>query len=194
MPWTQNYDPLAPGRSPRWSRPCRCSRSSSCSWCCGPGSGSRRWAGCWWPSAWRSPSSACPRRSSAAACRRLGPVRRPARIAWIIVASIFLYDVAVETGQFQVMKESIARAVVGQAAAADPDRLLLRRVPGGHRRRRGAGGDRRLVPDRPGFDPFQAATLCLRRQHGAGRLGRRRQPDPRPGGRDRPARARPSAP
>ena len=30
------------------------------------------------------------------------------RIAWIIIASIFLYNVAVETGQFQVMKESIA--------------------------------------------------------------------------------------
>ena len=28
------------------------------------------------------------------------------RIAWIIIASIFLYNVAVETGQFQVMKES----------------------------------------------------------------------------------------
>jgi lactate permease len=30
------------------------------------------------------------------------------RIAWIIVASIFLYEVVVETGQFRVMKESIA--------------------------------------------------------------------------------------
>src|SRR5262249_58178688 len=30
------------------------------------------------------------------------------RIAWIIIASIFLYNVAVETGQFQVMKDSIA--------------------------------------------------------------------------------------
>src|SRR5712692_606081 len=30
------------------------------------------------------------------------------RIAWIIVASIFLYNIAVETGQFQIMKESIA--------------------------------------------------------------------------------------
>ena len=30
------------------------------------------------------------------------------RIAWIIVTSLFLYEVAVETGQFQVMKESIA--------------------------------------------------------------------------------------
>ncbi len=30
------------------------------------------------------------------------------RIAWIIIASIFLYEIAVETGQFRVMKESIA--------------------------------------------------------------------------------------
>jgi hypothetical protein len=30
------------------------------------------------------------------------------RIAWIIIASIFLYHIAVETGQFQIMKESIA--------------------------------------------------------------------------------------
>src|SRR4051794_32208196 len=30
------------------------------------------------------------------------------RIAWIVVASMFLYNVAVETGQFQVMKDSIA--------------------------------------------------------------------------------------
>ena len=30
------------------------------------------------------------------------------RIAWIVVASIFLYNVASTTGQFQVMKDSIA--------------------------------------------------------------------------------------
>src|SRR4051794_1509507 len=30
------------------------------------------------------------------------------RIAWIIVGSLFLYNVAVETGQFEVMKDSIA--------------------------------------------------------------------------------------
>src|SRR5262245_60595709 len=30
------------------------------------------------------------------------------RIAWIIIASMFLYNVAVETGQFQVMNDSIA--------------------------------------------------------------------------------------
>src|SRR6185503_8114470 len=30
------------------------------------------------------------------------------RIAWIVVGSIFLYNVACETGQFEVMKDSIA--------------------------------------------------------------------------------------
>jgi L-lactate permease len=30
------------------------------------------------------------------------------RIAWIVVGSIFLYNVACETGQFDVMKDSIA--------------------------------------------------------------------------------------
>src|SRR3954464_2391386 len=39
----------------------------------------------------------------AAACG-LGAVFGLLRIAWIIVASIFLYHVAVETGQFEVMK------------------------------------------------------------------------------------------
>src|SRR4051812_1436077 len=42
-----------------------------------------------------------------AACG-LGVIFGLIRIAWIIVASIFLYHVAVETGEFQVMKESIA--------------------------------------------------------------------------------------
>src|SRR4030095_14980822 len=30
------------------------------------------------------------------------------RIAWIVIGSIFLYNVACETGQFDVMKQSIA--------------------------------------------------------------------------------------
>ena len=30
------------------------------------------------------------------------------RIAWVIVASIFLYNIACETGQFDIMKQSIA--------------------------------------------------------------------------------------
>ncbi len=31
------------------------------------------------------------------------------KIAWIVLAAVFLYDISVETGQFEIMKESIAR-------------------------------------------------------------------------------------
>ena len=31
------------------------------------------------------------------------------KIAWIVVAAVFLYDISVETGQFEIMKASIAR-------------------------------------------------------------------------------------
>jgi lactate permease len=38
------------------------------------------------------------------------------KIAWIVLAAVFLYDISVETGQFEIMKESIARIT--------PDRRL----------------------------------------------------------------------
>src|SRR5215469_8030164 len=38
------------------------------------------------------------------------------KIAWIVVAAVFLYDVSVKTGQFEIMKQSIARVT--------PDRRL----------------------------------------------------------------------
>src|SRR5262249_23999452 len=31
------------------------------------------------------------------------------KIAWIVVAAVFLYDISVETGEFEIMKASIAR-------------------------------------------------------------------------------------
>src|SRR5690242_621659 len=31
------------------------------------------------------------------------------KIAWIVVAAVFLYDISVYTGQFEIMKESVAR-------------------------------------------------------------------------------------
>jgi len=71
------------------------------------------------------------------------------RIAWIIVASIFLYNVAVETGQFQVMKDSIAN-LSRTSASSDLDCLLLWRFLEGT----GGGGRRsrsRVFPDRPRF-------------------------------------------
>jgi len=38
------------------------------------------------------------------------------KIVWIVVAAVFQYDISVETGQFEIMKESVA--------AITPDRRL----------------------------------------------------------------------
>jgi len=83
------------------------------------------------------------------------------RIAWIIVASIFLYNVAVEAGQFQVMKESIA-------SLSSDKRLQLILIAfcfGAFLEGTGGGGAPVAVAGAfligLGFNPFQAATLCL---------------------------------
>jgi lactate permease len=83
------------------------------------------------------------------------------RIAWIIVASIFLYEIAVETGQFAVMKESIA-------SLSSDKRLQLILVAfcfGAFLEGTGGGGAPVAIAGAfligLGFDPFQAATLCL---------------------------------
>jgi lactate permease len=83
------------------------------------------------------------------------------RIAWIIIASIFLYEIAVETGQFRVMKESIA-------ALSSDKRLQLILIAfcfGAFLEGTGGGGAPVAIAGSfligLGFDPFQAATLCL---------------------------------
>ncbi|WZP00745.1 L-lactate permease [Isosphaeraceae bacterium EP7] len=83
------------------------------------------------------------------------------RIAWIIVASIFLYEIAVETGQFEVMKESIA-------SLSSDKRLQLILVAfcfGAFLEGTGGGGAPVAIAGSfligLGFDPFKAATLCL---------------------------------
>ena len=103
--------------------------------------------------------------------------------------SIFLYDVAVETGQFQVMKDSIA--------ALSSDRrlqlILIAFCFGAFLEGTGGGGAPVAIAGSfligLGFDPFQAATLCLVANTAPVAWGGGRQPDPRAGGRDRPARA-----
>src|SRR5216683_804818 len=83
------------------------------------------------------------------------------RIAWIIIASIFLYNVAVETGQFQVMKESIAALSSDQRLQA----VLIAFCFGAFLEGTGGGGAPVAIAGSfligLGFDPFQAATLCL---------------------------------
>jgi lactate permease len=83
------------------------------------------------------------------------------RIAWIIIASMFLYNVAVETGQFQVMKDSIA-------ALSSDKRLQLVLIAfcfGAFLEGAGGGGAPVAIAGAfligLGFPPFKAATLCL---------------------------------
>jgi len=83
------------------------------------------------------------------------------RIAWVIVASMFLYNVAVESGQFQVMKDSIA-------TVSSDKRLQLILVAfcfGTFLEGMGGGGAPVAIAGSfligLGFPPFQAATLCL---------------------------------
>ncbi len=83
------------------------------------------------------------------------------RIAWIIIASIFLYEIAVETGQFRVMKESIA-------SLSSDKRLQLILVAfcfGAFLEGTGGGGAPVAIAGSfligLGFEPFLAATLCL---------------------------------
>ena len=83
------------------------------------------------------------------------------RIAWIVVASIFLYNVASTTGQFQVMKDSIA----GLSSDKRLQLVLIAFCFGAFLEGTGGGGAPVAITGAfligLGFHPFQAATLCL---------------------------------
>lgn len=83
------------------------------------------------------------------------------RIAWIIIASIYLYHIAVETGQFQVMKESIA----GLSSDKRIQVILIAFCFGAFLEGTGGGGAPVAIAGSfligLGFPPFQAATVCL---------------------------------
>ena len=83
------------------------------------------------------------------------------RIVWLIVAAVFLYDIAVATGQFDVMKASIARLSGDRRLQA----VLVAFSFGAFIE--GAAGFGAPVAISAaflvglGFRPFQAALLCL---------------------------------
>ena len=83
------------------------------------------------------------------------------RIVWLIVAAVFLYDIAVETGQFDVMKASIARLSGDRRLQA----VLVAFSFGAFLE--GAAGFGAPVAISAaflvglGFRPFQSALLCL---------------------------------
>ena len=83
------------------------------------------------------------------------------RIAWIVIGSIFLYNVACETGQFDVMKRSIA----GLSSDKRLQLVLVAFCFGAFLEGAGGGGAPVAIAGSfligLGFPPFQAATLCL---------------------------------
>lgn len=97
----------------------------------------------------------------AAAAAGHGVVFAAFRIVWLIVAAVFLYDLAVATGQFDVMKASIARLSGDRRIQA----VLVAFSFGAFLE--GAAGFGAPVAISAaflvglGFKPFQAALLCL---------------------------------
>ena len=83
------------------------------------------------------------------------------QIAWIIIASIFLYNIALETGQFEVMKESIA----GLSRDVRLQMILIAFCFGAFLEGTGGGGAPVAIAGSfligLGFPPFPAATICL---------------------------------
>src|SRR5690242_10174120 len=83
------------------------------------------------------------------------------RIAWVLVAAVFVYEITVETGHFEVIKESIG--------GLTPDRrlqvLLIALAFGAVLEGSGGGGAPVAIAGAMmvglGFNPFAAAVLCL---------------------------------
>ena len=96
-----------------------------------------------------------------AASMAVGVVFAVLRIVWLIVAAVFLYDITVATGQFEVMKASVARLSADRRLQA----VLVAFCFGAFIE--GAAGFGAPVAISAaflvglGFQPFEAALLCL---------------------------------
>jgi lactate permease len=83
------------------------------------------------------------------------------RIAWIVVAAVFVYDVSVESGQFTIVKQSIGDISEDRRLQV----LLIAFAFGALLEGAGGGGAPVAVTGAMmvglGFPPFQTALLCL---------------------------------
>jgi lactate permease len=83
------------------------------------------------------------------------------RIAWILVAAVFVYEVSVESGQFAVVKQSIA----GLSSDRRIQVLLIAFSFGALLEGAGGGGAPVAITGALmiglGFPPFQTAVMCL---------------------------------
>jgi len=83
------------------------------------------------------------------------------RIAWVVIAAVFVYELTVESGQFEVLKQSIS-AITGDLRLQV---LLIAFAFGALLEGAGGGGAPVAVTAAMmigvGFPPFQTAVLCL---------------------------------
>ena len=83
------------------------------------------------------------------------------RIAWIVVAAVFVYDVSVDSGQFEIIKKSIGEISHDRRLQV----LLIAFAFGALLEGAGGGGAPVAVSGAMmiglGFPPFQTALLCL---------------------------------
>ncbi len=83
------------------------------------------------------------------------------RIAWVVVAAVFVYDVSVESGQFEIVKESIGDISGDRRLQV----LLIAFAFGALLEGAGGGGAPVAVTGAMmiglGFPPFQTALMCL---------------------------------
>ena len=108
------------------------------------------------------------------------------RIVWLILAAVFLYDIAVTTGQFDG-HEGLDRPPLGRSEApGGAGGLFVRGLHRGGRGFWGSGGDLGGLPGGPGLPALPGRLALPDRQYGTGRLGRHRHAvaDPQRG--DRP--------
>ena len=160
MTWSQNYDPFGNWRSLDPGCRCPCSHAVLRS----GGSQGARLGGRVLRDGRRDPLAnlvfGMPATMVVAAAGH-GWIFGMLRIGWIIIASIFLYNIAVETGQFQVMKDSIA----GLSGDKRLQLILIAFCFGAFLEGTGGGGAPVAITGAfligLGFNPFQAAVLCL---------------------------------
>jgi lactate permease len=83
------------------------------------------------------------------------------RIAWIVVAAVFVYDISVESGQFEIVKRSVGEISQDRRLQV----LLIAFAFGALLEGAGGGGAPVAVTGAMmiglGFPPFQTAVMCL---------------------------------
>ena len=138
--------------------------------------------------AFRCWSSAC-RVPTATATAVYGAAYGFLPIGWIILNAVFLYNLTVATGQFDIVKASVGRVSTRSANPGAARRVFLRRVHRGRVRFRHAGRDLLGAADRSRLHTALCCRPVAHREHGAGRVRRDRHADPDARGRHRYPRA-----